>query len=411
MHNLSTVFQFEFIRTVKKKSFWLMALSFPALIVAVFGIIYFSNQATNDAAEKMKQANYSIMITDEAGVIPLDTLRALHLTIAPSRAVGIEAAKSGSVDAYFYFPQDINKNNVEVYGQNISIFDNNRYSTFARTLLEQSAAARVEPTALAILKDRVNISSTIYRDGVQYDPSREMIAPGLFLVLFYFLIAMFGGQMLTSTTDEKENRVIEMILTTVKSRTLIMGKILALVLLAFLQALIIIVPAVIGYLVFRDNLSLPDFDLATIPFDPIRITTGAVIFAAGYMLFTGLLVAIGAAAPTAKEASGFLGIVMMLIFMPLYAAPLFISSPSSPLVQFLTYFPFTAPIPALLRNAVGNLTPVETVLVIAILLVSATVVMMIAVRLFRYGAIEYSKRLSLVTLLGPRAYLKPSRHK
>jgi ABC-2 type transport system permease protein len=225
-----------------------------------------------------------------------------------------------------------------------------------------------------------------------------MIFPGVFLVLFYLLIAFFGNQMLTSTTEEKENRVIEMILTTIEARTLIVGKIISLIALAFIQGIIVVLPALIGYILLHDKLSLPSFDLSSLPVDWGRILVSAAIFVMSFLLFTGLLVAIGAAMPTAKEAGGFIGIVMMLLFGPLYAASLFVSAPNSPIVTGLSLFPFTAPIPLLLRNAVGNLQGWEVALSLAILTVSTVVVMGIAVRLFRYGALEYSRKLSLAEI-------------
>jgi ABC-2 type transport system permease protein len=140
---------------------------------------------------------------------------------------------------------------------------------------------------------------------------------------------------------------------------------------------------------------MPSLDLSSLPVNGLRISIGAAVFTASFLLFTGLLVAIGSAVPTAKEAGGFFGIVMMLIFGPLYALPLFISNPDSPFVQVLSTFPFTAPIPLLLRNAVGNLTVHEALISITLLVVAAAIVMMIAVRVFKYGALEYSRKLSL----------------
>ena len=54
MHNLSTVIHFEVTRTLKKKSFWIMALGFPLLIGAIFVIIFLSNQSTSDAIGQLK---------------------------------------------------------------------------------------------------------------------------------------------------------------------------------------------------------------------------------------------------------------------------------------------------------------------------------------------------------------------
>jgi len=246
-----------------------------------------------------------------------------------------------------------------------------------------------------VLQDRVSFGTTTYKDGAKFDGFQHAIIPGIFLVLFYIVIAMFGNQMLVSTTEEKENRVTEMILTTIQARTLIIGKILSLVSLAMIQIIIILIPILLAYIFMHDQLSLPGFDLSSLPVDPVRIAIGAIIFSLSFLLFTGLLVAIGAVAPTAKEAGSFFGVVAVLIFGPLYAASLFISAPDSPIVRFLTLFPLTAPIPLLLRNAVGNLTLTDVILGVIILAISATVVMVIAVRLFRYGVLEYSRRMSL----------------
>lgn len=145
----------------------------------------------------------------------------------------------------------------------------------------------------------------------------------------------------------------------------------------------------------HNQLSLPGLDISSLPIDPVRIAIGAILFALSFLLFTGVLVAIGAIAPTAKEAGSFFGVVAVLLFGPLYAASLFVSAPDSAIVRFLSLFPLTAPIPLMLRNAVDNLTPLDVVLGISILAVSATLVMLIAVRLFRYGVLEYSRRMSL----------------
>ncbi len=394
MHNLKTVFTFEVMRTLQKKSFWLTALSFPVVITLVFAVIFFSNQATEQASLDTKNQKISLAVTDSAQLINPSLLDEIKAKKIQSKDEGIAAVKSGSIDAYFYYPSDVSTQKVEVYAKDVGLFDNNRYRGMAEALIQQSAIANVDSQTLSILQNKVNYDSTTYKNGSEYDGFKQLIAPGAFLVLFYILIAMFGSQMLTSTTEEKENRVIEMILTTIKARTLIIGKILSLIVLAFIQIIVIIIPTLLIYLLYGSELSLPNIDLTNLPLDPLRIGIGAAIFASSFLLFTGLLVAIGAAMPTAKEASGFFGVIMMFIFGPLYAFSLFISAPQSSIVTFLSFFPLTAPIPLMLRNAVGNLSIAEALIGIVALSVSATIVMIIAIRLFRYGALEYSKRLS-----------------
>lgn len=402
MHNLSTVFKFEVARAIKKRSFWILSLLFPFLIAAVGGVIFFSNKATSEAAMESQNQKFSIVVTDDSGLLDRDLLSAFDAEIVASKDVGLEYIKTGAYDAYFYYPADIVTQPVEVYGQDVGLFDNGRYDAVAQALLSQSVTPQVGESKAAVLRDKVQYESITYRQGVEYDGIKQLVAPGVFLVLFYILIVTFGNQMLTSTTEEKENRVIEMILTTVRARTLIVGKILSLIVLGFVQSTIVVLPIIIGYLLFHDRLQLPSFDLTSIPLDWLRIGVAFVIFAVSFLLFTGLLVTIGAATPTAKEANSFFGAVVLLIFGPLYAAPLFISSPESGIVQFLSFFPFTAPIPLLLRNAVGNLEYWQAGVAIIILLVATIFVLGIAVRVFRYGALEYSRKLSLREILLPR---------
>lgn len=400
MHNLGTVYWFEVIRTLKKKSFWISILAFPVLMGFIVAIVFFANKTTAEKSDAMSKEKFSIAMTDNAGVVNPGFVTAMNIQPTADKQTGIERVKSGAIDAYFYLPTDLTKSRVEVYAKEAGVFENDKYASVVKLLMSQSATANVSSNLQAILGNKVGISTTTYQNGTEYDGLSKMIAPGVFLVLFYFLIVMFGNQAMVSTTEEKENRVIEMILTTVESRTLVIGKILSIITLAMVQVIVLVVPAVLIYIGFHDTLSLPALDLAHLVFDPLRMTIAVIVFAVSFLMFTGLLVTVGAAAPTAKDASGFFGALMMLLFGPLYAAPLFISAPESPLVKVLTFFPLTSPIPMLLRNAVGNLAIWEAILGVIILLVVMVLILAIAVRTFRHGAVEYSKKLSLKTILG-----------
>ena len=396
MHNLSTVIRFEIVRALKKKSFWILAISFPLVFAATFGILFLSNKATDDAAEKLKEQSFSVAITDESNLVKPPLIAAAKAAeVKPSdKQAAINRVKDGQLDAYIYYPKDLDQQPIEIYGKDVGIFDNGRYGSLANGLLSASVQSDVNPAIRKVVQGKVNSTSTVYRDGKVHDSIQEMILPGVFLMLFYFLITFFGNQMLTSTTEEKENRVIEMILTTIEARTLIVGKIISLIILAIIQGLLVVSPVLIGYLIFHDQLKLPSVDLSSLPVDPQRIAIGFLSFAGSFMLFTGLLVAIGAAVPTAKEANSFFGVVMILLFGPLYAVTMFISMPDAPLVKFLSLFPLTSPIPLMLRNAAGNLGLGEATLGIAILAAAAIIVIAIAVRIFRFGALEYNRKLS-----------------
>lgn len=399
MHNLKTVFSFEFIRSIKKKSFWIGVILFPVMFATIAGISYASNKATDEKVQQSQNEKFSLEVTDESGMVSPAMLTGFGAKTVDKTA-GIANVQSGKVDAYFYYPKELNKNPIEVYAKDAGMFDNGKYDAVAKLILEQSIASTVNDNTKAVLQKSVGVTVTTYKDGAIFDGIKSMIAPAIFLVLFYFVIAVFGGQMMNSTVEEKENRVIEMLLTSVEPRTLIIGKILALICLGLLQVFLILLPTLLGYFALKDQLHLPSLDLTSLTFDWTRIAIGFVIFLLSFLFFTGLLVTIGAAVPTAKEAGPFIGVVMMLLFGPLYAASLFVSAPEASIVQFLTYFPLTSPIPLLLRNAIGNLQAHEIIIALALLLVATIFIIRLAVRVFRYGALEYSRKLSLKEILG-----------
>lgn len=398
MHNLGTVFKFETIRVLKKPTFWLMALGFPLMFAALYGIMFWSQSTTMQAAKELEKQEFSLAVTDDSKLVRPELLMAAKTKTVESKEAGINDVKNGKIDAYIYFPKDIGKQKVEVYGKDVGLFQNGKYGAVAQSLLSQSVASSVSQAQVAILQNKVQLSSTTYLDGKEHGGVNEMIAPGLFLVIFFMLVTFFGNQMLTSSTEEKENRTVEMLLTMVKTDTLITGKILSLMVLALIQMSVIVLPVAVGYLAFGSKLQLPNMDLSLLVFDPVRIGLALVIFLASFMMFTGMLVTLGAMMPTAKEASQWFGLVIMLIFGPFYGITAFVSFPDSPFVKFLSLFPFTAPIPLLLRNAVGNLPAWEGLLGVALLIVAAVLVLWLAVRIFRYGAMSYDSKLSLSAL-------------
>lgn len=403
MHNLGTVISFEVVRMLKKFSFWAMALGFPILFGLIFGVIALSNKATSDAADKLKDKEFSVAITDESKLVNPEVAGRLKIKSIAQKSEGMEMVRSGKLDGYIYIPSDITKHKVEIYGKDVGMFENGRYSSVAENLLSVSVSAQTTEQQRLILQGKLNTSLTTYRDGRQRDLFKEMIAPGFFLVMFYVLISFFGNQMLNTTIEEKENRTVEMLLTTLNAKTLIIGKILAMMVLSLLQMLIVLLPAIVMYLLLKDNLHLPNFDLSTLVFDPLSIGLAAAIFVSAYALFTGLLVAVGAMMPTAKEAASWFTVVLLLMFGPLYGAPAFVSSPDSLFVQIVSYFPLTSPIPLLLRNAVGNLQLHEALIGISILAISAALVIPIAVKLFRYGSMQYDSKLSFSVLRAKRS--------
>jgi ABC-2 type transport system permease protein len=399
-HNLGTVIGFEFVRTVTKRRFWIGTLAVPVIMAIVFGLIFLSNTTTDTAAEAQKSAQFSISYTDASGLVNAGDAALFRARPADSPDAGIRAVQSGAVDAYFDFPAHPEATAVRVYGTDKGIFENGKYGAVAQAMLARAVERKIASPQLSTLAaGRAQIDTVAYEGSRESGGLGTVVPPLILLVIFYGLIVLLAGQMLNSTLEEKENRVTEMILTTLKPTTLIAGKVIALFAIGLLQMIVFISPIVIGRLFFPGALSLSAVDLPPLVFDPVRMTVGFLILVGGFALFTTTLVAIGAVMPTAKEAGNFMGVMMALIFVPFYAVALVVSDPHAVIVQIFTYFPFSAPVTALLRNGFGSLNLLEAGIVIAVLFGGAAVMLRVAVRLFQYGSISYTSKVNLRTAL------------
>ncbi|HEY8914528.1 ABC transporter permease [Lacisediminihabitans sp.] len=397
-HNLGTVVSFEVTRNLTKRRFWISTLIVPVIFGIVIALVVLSNTATDKSVNSQKNAKLTFSYSDASGYIDPAIVASFGGTPAADPKAAIADVKSGALDAYFAYPANPTTQTTKVYGVDEGIFQNGKYSSVATALLVASAETKIGDAKLATLaQGSVPVQSTTYKDGVEAGGIGGVIPPLLFLAIFYIVILLLGNQMLTSTLEEKEDRVSEMILTTLNPTTLVVGKVISLFIVGLVQMIVFTLPIIIGYVFFRTALSLPELDLSSLNINPWQMLVGALLLAGGFTLFTGTLVAVGAIMPTAKEAGQVFGIMMALIFVPFYAVTLVVSDPHAFIVQLFTYFPYSAPVTAMLRNGFGSLSPLEATIVIVEQFALGIIVLRLAVRLFRYGSIEYSKKVSLKT--------------
>lgn len=399
------IISFETLRALKKKSFWIASLSPLLIIFVIVGIEYLSTQsAAKYAAQKATTFSQTAKIGefDSSGLVSQELLAAQHIIIEPSKDAGIAAVKSGQLDAFFYYPTNPGAENIQVYAQDKGISLTPPYNTAAAQLLTQSVISNVSAAiknnqAVKILGKSPAVTATTYKDGIKTEGLASVIAPGIFVAAFFLLFILLASFMISSTAGEKENRTAEMLLTSIKAQTLIAGKIISIFILGLVQLATIAVP-LLAVILFFPNL-VGGLSLASIPLHPAAIIFAAMFFIAGLLLFIALLVGFGAMFPSAAEASRFLGVAIISAILPIYAFENIIDSPHTLIVTIFTYFPLTAPLTALLRNAVGSFSIAEALGALAVIIVSAIVAVWFAVRAFRYGSMEYGRRVGFKELI------------
>lgn len=402
-HNLGTVVGFEVRRVLRRRWFWLASLGVPVLVSAVIALVVVSNQRLDEDVSGRPEP-FAFTYTDASGLVDDAVATSLGGTRVDDDATAVRDVQEGRSEAHVSIPADPVGDPVEVAGADQGLFANERYGAVARLLVGAAAQEQVgSPELVALVRGDVTVTTRTYDEDGRLVPGFEAaVLPLVFLVVFFLSVIMLGNQMLTSTLEEKENRVTEMILTTMNPTTLIVGKIVSVFLLGLVQLGVLLVPAVVAYVFFRTELALPDLDLSGLVVEPATLAVAFLLFLGGFVLFTGSLVAIGATVPTVKEAGNWFAPLSILVFLPLYVVGLVASEPESLVVRVLTYVPWTAPSTALLRNALGTLGPVEAAVVVVELFVLGVLVLRLAVRLFRTGSIEYTSRLRLRSALGHR---------
>jgi ABC-2 type transport system permease protein len=395
-HALRDVVAFEVRRTLTKRRFWLATLLVPGLIVVVFAISIASGSSSEAASQEQANTQFTFEYVDPSQFIDPALAEAAGGTVVDDAGKAIARVESGDVTAFFAYPADPATQAIEVYGVNEGIFGNGKYAATASSLLKASASDKVGSSQLtSIIQGATATHTTTFENGRVAGGIESVIPPMLYVVLLYIVIVLMGNQMLTATVEEKENRVTEMILTTIRAKTLLVGKVISLFVIGFVQMLAFAVPIAAGYVFFRDKINVPDVDFSALEFQSGSMIIGGLLLLASFSLFTATLVAIGAAMPTVKDAAPYFTGVVLVLFLPLYVVSLIVTSSDAPLVQVFTLFPYTAPVTALLRNALGSLPLWMAVVDIVVLFGLAAFVLQIAVGIFKYGSIEYGKKVSL----------------
>jgi ABC-2 type transport system permease protein len=171
------------------------------------------------------------------------------------------------------------------------------------------------------------------------------------MMILYLAILMSASLLLNSVSNEKKNRVMEVLLLSVAPRQMLLGKITGLGVLGLLQTVIWLGT---GYGLLRlggNSLSLP----AGLALPPSILVWGIAFFLLGYAVYASLMAGLGALVPNLREASQAVIIVIWPLLIPIFFLPVLIEKSHGVLATVLSIFPLTAPIAMMARLAKGAL--------------------------------------------------------
>jgi ABC-2 type transport system permease protein len=217
----------------------------------------------------------------------------------------------------------------------------------------------------------------------------NLIIPAVFSLLLLLAIIFSSTYLLQGLGEEKENRLIEILLSSVSARQLLTGKVLGIGAAGLAQVVVWVVSAPL--LLNLASSSIGGF-ISTLQLPANFIVLGIVYFILGYLLFAVISASIGAISSNSREGQQLIGIFTLPLLVPLWFMSLLMLFPNNPIWVVLTIFPLSAPVEVIIRLGVSDIPAWELAASIAVLGLSIIGVLLLTIRVFRTYLLMYGKR-------------------
>lgn len=402
MRNIGLVIRHEIKTTLSRRSFWLLTVLFPAMVIVATAIPQWLAGDALDEANVLQAAQQSLAhigYVDEAGIvkalppgIPPDTVVAY-----PDEASAQAALEAGELDQYFVIvPDFLESGRVVAVSEQFNVFSGLNGAELVKYLVSYNLVDRPEVVGLLLdptpNETRVALAPRPPRDE---DNPFTFFVPFAAMFVLFFVISMTAGYMLRSVTQEKENRTVEVLLLSLSPRQLMVGKVLGLGVVALVQMAVWMG----GGLLAMDRARL----VTQIP-EHIQLTPGFVIltlvyFVLGYLLYASALGALGALAPNVREGTQFTFIIILPLLLPFWLNTAFVSNPDGGVALVLSLIPLTAPTSMVARLAATQVPTWQVAVSLGGLLITTYGFVVMAARFFRPDTLLTSTSLSLRRIL------------
>lgn len=382
------VLRHEVVTSFKRRSFQLAAFGIPLISALFFAGASLLNRSAPDVVSEILnpgqvEKNVPQGYVDLSGLIqtlppelPEDSLRAYH-----DEGLAKDALLSGEISAYYLIPEDyLESGQVGYVKDEFNPLDTFSKGSLINRVLQLNllggdtrlANLMTNPFALQVMI--LNPSS-----GLSQDNPLAFFMPYGVMFLYYMLILMAAGFLVSSLNKERESRVLEIMLVTVTPRQLLAGKFIGL---GLMGLLINILWVGTGFGLMR--LSGSTFQLpAEYQIQLHVLIWGVIYFLLGYAVYASLLGAVGAMLPNLRETSQATMVVILPMILPLMFITLLIEQPNGLLAVGLSLFPLTAPVTMMLRLVLIPVPGWQLFLSVLFLLLAAVIILRAVASMFR----------------------------
>ncbi len=391
MNKTFLLIKHEFLTMVKRKGFIVMTLIVP--IIALLGllaarIIPTIINSSTPTAQNIGYVDYVGNFTNN------ESQGTLTLVEYDSEDKAKAALLNKDIVEYLVIPSDyISSGLIQRYGLKNEIEMSGIGQTTIRDFLLANLLQGNSPEVIARAKAPMNIVSTTLTGtgdvAEQQGGFSAMILAYLFAILLMMSIFSSSGYLLQGLGEEKENRVMEILLSSVSSGQLLIGKVIGLGAAGLLQIAIWAVSA--GFIL---KLALDNFSayIGILNITPEFLILGIIYYILGYLLVAVLMAGAGAIAPTAREGQQMSVLFTLPVVVPIYFMALIMEHPENIVVKILTFIPITSPITVMMRLGLSEIPIWELAVSILLMILSIIGCFILARKLFRTYLLMYGKR-------------------
>ena len=396
----------EFLTNVRRSGFIVATIAVPLLGVVTVGIAgLFGGQVGDFLEDTFTGQGTTVAYVDHSGLFtPLLPDYVGKYIPFDGESEAKAALMADEVGSYFVIAEDyLDSGDVKAYSKSsdffssaVSVSEEVMQGFFADHLL----AGVVDPALQARVVDPMHLTPVALDEQGQPTTSGAMafvstfVVPYIFAILLMITIFTSSGFLLQGVGEEKENRVIEILLSSISTRQLLAGKILGLGALGLLQVLVWMgagVALVSGAVALFSMAGLMSISLTT-------VVLGLVYFLLGYMLFATMMASAGALGSTAREGQQISGVFSFVAAVPFMFSNFILMQPNSTIAKVLSYFPLTGSITMIMRLALTSIPPLEIAISILLQILGIVAVLWAGGKLFRFGLLMYGKRPSVAEM-------------
>ena len=414
MKNIILIAKREFFTQVKKKSFIILTLLTPLLIIVFGGVVSLMFQAN--------ETQMQISVIDKSGLFKDrlksdENIRYVFSSEDTEKSLIKALETTEEMNGVMIIP----KKEIHELENSIEILTNKNLSNEARRNIagniseiikaEKINALGISTAQIEDLNKGVNLHVVnVLEKEKKQDSFLVGVKSGLSMFLMYCVftfIMMYGIRVMRSVLEEKNNRVVEILISSVKPFELMMGKILGVTGVALVQFGVWVV------MIFASVMTLGSSNVGMLggASNVVQMVLSAlsqinyglilfvfvIYFLLGYLFYSAMYAAIGSAVDNETETQQFTLFAILPMMLGFYGSITIMNNPDGPMSFWLSMIPFTSPI-AMLARIPFDVPVWELVLSIVILLVSTLGMVFIASKIYRVGILMYGNKVTLKEL-------------